>query len=398
MKKVILTLLLAVVYTMTMQAKEVTINGVMYSLQVGDRAEVISAKSVGGDVTIVATITDGGKTYKVESIFDEAFDSNENVTSITVEGNNLLYVGDNAFQYCTNLKTVTLPESVVSIGDGAFLGSGLETFKMPPVQSMGEGLFEDCYKLKSVELNSKNVKVLPKDTFFNTGLTSITIPRGFTTLGERSIALCSNLTSVSLPNTLTTIGNKVFQSCSKLEQITFPTSLKTIGNECFYENNLKTLILPEGLTSIGTNTFNKNNAMELLVLPYTLTKLGNYNFNYYKKLKRVYFNAPVIVEPSGSNFSFGDVAQTDFVVPEELEYAYMGHEYWKKYKIKSAYPDDINIDGNIDIADLNCIIDLILGQGEICHRYTADVNNDKKIDVADVNYLIDVILEIMTQM
>lgn len=394
MKKITFALLLAVVYTMTLQAKEVTVNGIMYTLLVDDRAEVLSAKSVGGDVTIPATITDGGKTYKVESIFDEAFDSNENVTSITVEGNNLLYVGDNAFQYCTNLKTVSLPESVISIGEGAFLGSGLETFKMPPVQSMGDGMFEDCYKLKSVELNAKNIKVLPKDTFFSTGLTSITIPKGFTTLGERSIALCSNLTSVSLPNTLTTIGNKVFQSCSRLVKLDFPSSLKTIGDDCFYENNLKTIILPNGLTSMGKNTFNKNNAMELLVLPPSLTQLGDHNFYYFKKLKRAYFKAHVILQQSNSNFTFGDLTQTVFVVPEELEYSYMMNDFWGKYKFGPDMIFDVNLDNEVDIADINLIIDAILGLGNAATVYASDVNEDGVADIADVNLMIDLILDL----
>ena len=121
-------------------------------------------------------------------------------------------IGDGAFRCCESLKNITLPDSVTSIDDWAFSGCEKLTSVVIPdsVTSIGNGTFEGCGSL-----------------------TSITIPGSVTSIGERAFKGCSSLTSVTLPDSVTSIGNGTFEDCSSLTSIMIPDSLTSIGEKSF---------------------------------------------------------------------------------------------------------------------------------------------------------------------
>lgn len=155
----------------------------------------------------------------------------------------------------------------------------------------------------------------------------LVIPEDVVSLANRSIQGCSKLTLVKLPSTLERIGDNVFMSCPNISEINFPSNLMSIGEFSFYDTKLKSVVLPEGFTTLKQYAFYKNSTQESLVLPSTLTALADNNFSYYKKLKEAYFNANTCITKATSNFSFGDVTG-DYI---------------------------------IDVADLNKVINIILG-------------------------------------
>ena len=110
------------------------------------------------------------------------------------------------------MTELTLPNSVKSIGDGAFAYcSGLTELTLPnSVKSIGRYAFQGC-----------------------SGLTELTLPNSVKSIGDRAFAYCSGLTELTLPNSVTSIGNCAFGGCSGLTELTLPNSITSIGDYAF---------------------------------------------------------------------------------------------------------------------------------------------------------------------
>lgn len=132
-------------------------------------------------------------------------------------------IGKGAFNGCSGLKSVTIPDSVKSIGGWAFLKcTGLSSIEIPDsVSSISDGAFETCYGLKSVTIGS-SVTYLGWGAFKNCyGLRSITIPSSVTSISPETFKYCDSLTSIDIPNSVTSIGKDAFNGCTKLKNITY---------------------------------------------------------------------------------------------------------------------------------------------------------------------------------
>ena len=220
-----------------------------------------------GDIVIPSSVTDLGKTYSVTSIGDGAFYDCDGLTSITIP-NSVTSIENRAFSGCNSLtnimvengntvydsrencnaiietttntlivgcKNTLIPNSVTSIGDGAFYDcDGLTSITIPnSVTSIGDGAFYDC-----------------------DGLTSITIPNSVTSIGYQAFCYCDGLTSITIPNSVTSIGESAFWNCDGLTSITIPNSVTSIGNQAFCDcDGLTSITIPNSVTSIGTRAF-----------------------------------------------------------------------------------------------------------------------------------------------
>ncbi len=121
-----------------------------------------------GNVTIPSSVTYNGTTYSVTSI------------------------GEEAFYFCVNLTSVTIPNGVTSIGRTAF---------------------GNCYELQNIEFPN-SVNSIGESVFFNcTGLTNIIIPNGVTSIGDYAFYRCMAITSITIPNSVTNIGYHAFEGC-----------------------------------------------------------------------------------------------------------------------------------------------------------------------------------------
>lgn len=151
-----------------------------------------------GDIEIPDHATFNGKTYRVVSIGDHAF-SSSNITSVTIP-NSVASIGEEAFYSCHDLTSVTIPNSVTSLDEGAF---------------------SHCSGLTSLTIPNSVTKIGDKAFYYCSGLTSVVIPNGVTSIGGDAFGYCSSLTSVIIPNSVTSIGGGAFLNCS----------LKTIYSE-----------------------------------------------------------------------------------------------------------------------------------------------------------------------
>lgn len=148
---------------------------------------------------------------------------------------NLETIGSNAFAYCSNLKDVTFPKTLVTIEYHTFYQCGLSEVTLPDkLKNIGDAAFYECYNLKKVNFPEKLVSI-----------------------GNSAFRQC-NLSEIAFPDSLKAIGSNAFRYCQQLQKVTFPEKLETIGthafNDCF---RLHTATL-KGKTApvISDNTFN----------------------------------------------------------------------------------------------------------------------------------------------
>ena len=197
--------------------------------QINNRCKVIYNSAFYGCSGLTSvTIPDS-----VTSIGRDAFGFCDMLTSVTI-GNGVTSIGEWAFSGCSSLTSITIPDGVTSIGDRAFRGcSSLTSITIPDsVTSIGDYAFHDC-----------------------PSLTSITIPNSVTSIGERAFEYCSRLTSVTIGNGVTSIGNSAFEDCFNLTSITIPGSVTSIGRSAFEGCSSLTEVYYKG----NNNEWNKIN-------------------------------------------------------------------------------------------------------------------------------------------
>jgi len=228
-----------------------------------------------GSVVIPSTITYNGKNYTVTTIGFQAFNECTGLTAVTIP-NSITHIGSHTFYGCSGLKSVTIPNSVTSIEDCAFQScSGLTTITIPEsVTNLGTNAFDNtawfnklanglvylgrfAYKYKGTMPDNTKITIkegtwgIADGAFLGcNGLTSITIPNSVTSIGENAFRSCRGLTSVTIPNSVTNIGEDAFGQCKKLTSIAFGDNVAYIGRLAFddtawYNNQ------PDGLVYAG---------------------------------------------------------------------------------------------------------------------------------------------------
>ncbi len=143
-------------------------------------------------------------------------------------------IEENAFSGCS-MKSITVPDTVASIGNGAFSGSGLTSITIPDsVTSIGDNLCSDCTALKDVLLGS-GLSAVGKNMFGGcTALTAVTLPDNITSIDHSAFSSCTGLKKMIIPGDVASIGAYAFYDCSALESITLPNVLTSVGFGAFY--------------------------------------------------------------------------------------------------------------------------------------------------------------------
>lgn len=226
MKKKSLFLFSLLCFTAATFAQEFETGGINYRITDDpEQVEVIAKTSLyEGKVTIPASVTYDSKTYSVTAIGRRAFEKCSGLTSITIPNsvktikffafnscsqlssvaipNGVVTIEEAAFGYCSKLSSITFGNSVKTIEGGAFTNCrSLVSITIPnSVTSISQGLFTNCDNLTSVTIGN-NVKIIDKQAFSDCkGLTSITIPSSVTNIKERAFENCSGLTTVTCLN------------------------------------------------------------------------------------------------------------------------------------------------------------------------------------------------------
>ena len=221
----------------------------------------------------------------VTNILTSAFEQCSNLTSITLPTNaSFTTLSTGTFYGCIKLASITIPSSVTTIQSYALSGAGLTSITIPnSVASIGDNTFGNCTALASVTLpTNASFTTLQGLTFDScTALTSIIIPNSVTTINQQVFIYCNNLTSVTIGSSVTTLSFEVFRNCSKLASITFPNSVTTIGDSiCIFCPLLTSATLPTNasFTSIGNTLFSGCTALPSITIPSSVTSIGNSAF------------------------------------------------------------------------------------------------------------------------
>ena len=287
----------------------VTANGVNWICTVIDettnvKIEPADINAISGAVTIPGNVQNGANIYTVTEIESPAFLRIEGLTAVTIPAS-VTSIGDHAFMECKNLSSVTFAnESVLkTIESEAFNGcERLQSITIPAsVETIGSGAFNYCTGLTSVTFaDGSALKSIDGEAFASTNLSSVSIPASVTSIGQSAFSSCINLATITvetgnkvykspegsnaiiettskklivgckgttIPNDVEIIGDDAFNDCSGLQSITIPASVKTISGGAFnYCSSLTSITIPENVTSIGEYAFYKCTGLTSITL------------------------------------------------------------------------------------------------------------------------------------
>jgi len=297
------TLLFILIFLpMLVSAETVEINGIYYNLiSKVKQAEVTkNPNKYSGNIIIPASVTYGGVEYSVTTIAEQAFAESifedcRDLTSVTIP-NSVTSIGRYAFSGCRGLTSVDIPNSVMTISEQAFYYcSGLTSVGIGSnVTTISSGAFYGCGFLSSVHIT--DIEAWCKISFTDSGsnplanahhlflneeeIITLEIPNSVTSIGDYTFQECSGLTSVTIGNHVTSIGKYAFDNCSGLTSLTIGNSVKTIGESAFEGcGGLTSLTIPDSVTSIGNSAFSRCNGLASLTIPNSVTSIGNSTFS-----------------------------------------------------------------------------------------------------------------------
>ena len=276
------------------------------------------------------TITSGN------SIPDNAFAGAGKLESVTLS-DSVESIGQSAFEFCSSLNEIRLPESLETIGNRAFYSCATLTDILLPssLTSIGESAFSECNQLSSILLPA-SLKTLGNKAFErcanlvsvtvngvmewgtavfanNAELQNVVIGAGITEIGESAFYNCGIIT-VALPDGLISIGTEAFSACTRLTQIKLPETLKSLGERAFAMSSLQSVSLPDNLTLLGEYAFERCEKLGSVHFGTGLTSIGAVAFTSCEQLTTVYIPANIrTIEAS----AFSGCTSLDTVVIEE---------------------------------------------------------------------------------
>ena len=230
---------------------------------------VTITKYTGTESTVIlpSTINSTINSWPVTKIGEDAFQDNTTITSVTIPAS-VTEIGSNAFAGCTNLTIVnyagdwsnlTIQSGNPAVQDAA--NAPLFDFEFTPDNT---AVIVTNYKYNGAAADvtipssyqGKPVTTIGHAAFFNSAVTSVTIPDSVTSISDDAFINCPKLTNISIPNSVTYIGFSAFSSCTSLKSITLPSSLSFISGALFLGcSQLTTIHIPVSVTSIGNNAF-----------------------------------------------------------------------------------------------------------------------------------------------
>lgn len=204
----------------------------------------------------------------VTTIGNAAF-RDSSVTSVTIPAS-VTEIGSNAFADCTNLTSVnyegdwsklTIQSGNPAVEDAAKDAANEQLFDFEFILN-NTAVIVISYKGTAADVTipsryqGKPVTTIGHAAFFNSAVTSVTIPDSVTSISDEAFINCPKLTNISIPNSVTSIGFSAFSSCTSLKSITLPSSLSFISGALFLGcSQLTTIHIPVSVTSIGNNAF-----------------------------------------------------------------------------------------------------------------------------------------------
>ena len=233
----------------------------------------------------------------VTSIGDEAFSDCDSLQSITIP-NSVTSIGDKAFSDCKSLQSVTIPNSVTKIGDEAFSGcESLQSVTIPnSVTSIGDYAFGWCKSIQSITIPNSVTKIgdgafsgcnicffICNSTYFQNDDVCL-----FNKDKTAIVSRIKDCVNYIIPNSVTNIGDGAFRWCGSLQSVTIPNSVTSIGDYAFAQcDSLQSITIPNSVTSIGDYAFYWCYSLQSITIPNSVTSIGDYAFFSCKSLQSI---------------------------------------------------------------------------------------------------------------
>lgn len=363
--------------------------------------------------------------------------------SLTI-GNNVKSIGIDAFTKCSSLKTVTIPNSVTSLGSAFISCSSLENITIGNgVTKIATRTFSGCKSLKTVVLGNgikeidksaftnctsleeyiisennvyfcsvngvmfnkdkTNLVLYPKGkknasyiipesvttieelAFYNAQyLNTVNIPETLTTIGKQAFLKCYLLSEISIPDNVTSVGDEAFSNCTSLKSVKLSEAMSSIGYEVFLDcESLNSIIIPDGITEIGSSAFQECTSLTSVHIGSGIKKISD-SFDYCKAIKSILISA--VNPPETSSSAFNKV-KTDIpvYVPAESIESYKKASTWKNFT--NFLP--INDESHFTIGDITYVTML---NGEVhvsdCNTNVKAVSIPAQVEYNDVTYTV----------
>ena len=189
--------------------------------------------------------------------------------------NSVTSIGDGAFFACNSLAEVVIPNSVVYINGNPFYAWLGKLECLSP-----SFVYEN-----NILFNKDKSRII---SFRNQKQTSYVIQNSVTSIGEYAFFACNSLAEVVIPNSVTNIGDRAFSFCSSLAEVVIPNSVTSIGEYAFFAcNSLAEVVIPNSVTNIGDHAFSGCSSLAEVVIPNSVTNIGDRAFSFCSSLAEV---------------------------------------------------------------------------------------------------------------
>ena len=262
---------------------DIIIDSIGYTLNSNNTAIVSSHYKKASSCIIPEIIKYNGINYSVTSIGNYAFHSSTSLTSVTVP-NSIIHIGVGAFTYCTGLKE--------------FIVDSTNT-KYTAVDGV---LFDKLLNHLIAYPNTKSA--------------NYTVPNSVTSIDNYAFYGCASLTSVTIPNNVTYIGFDAFSYCTSLTSITIPCNINTINSETFLGCiGLTSVVIPNSVSSIGAYAFHGCTGLTSVTIGNSVTYIANEVFSGCTNLLEVYCLSPTPSTSCNDNFDYNTYNNGTLYVP-----------------------------------------------------------------------------------
>ena len=321
----------------------------------------------------------------------------DHMTSLTLPVS-LVAIGDYAFVGCEALKWVTLPASVQTVGRGAFMRcKALTSFTVATssqLKSLDATALLDCPSLTTVNFGPA-VQSVGERALAGTGIQQLDLSQNthLTTMGDWAMVK-TPVAQAKLPDGLAELGHGVFLYDTNLSSIELGGNLENINDYLLAGTGLSGDFILEGISRIGDYALYNVSQLSVVELPAILTWMGNYAMAGMTGMTALTSKAAQVPDLGENVWAGVNQQAIPLTVPKSSINDYKAAEQWKEFLFEATWiKGDVNGDGEVNIADVNALTDIILGKrADDETMLRADVNEDGEVNIADINALINIIL------
>ena len=269
----------------------VKIGDIYYKLNSADKtAEVAYQRHrYSGDIVIPSSVTYDDIDYSVTSIANQAFARSTDLTSVSIPAT-VTSIGSNAFSECTSLVSIVIEEGNTVYDSRENCNAVIET--------VDNKLLYGC----NGTVIPNSVTSIANSSFYGSGLTTIIIPDGVTSIGDKAFSECSTLTSVTIGSGVTTIGGQSFDNCGSLKKVEINNN-SIVSKKYAWETNssikdifgsqVEEYVLGEDVTAIGDGAFSGCPTLTSFIMSDSVTSIGENAFRECWKLSSFKMSANV---------------------------------------------------------------------------------------------------------